>query len=501
MCHDSCHDLPCYAIKADVAEKERERAELMTKRAQATAAANDWRAQQEQRVRDRKRRVEAATLELLRHVHTDIEHVDDDALHRAIEGAVRVGVDDGRVQAGRHKLADIREAREAAAAKLKQSLDACPAEMRLEEMGAVIDGWCSVCACGACDNCKCNVPAAKERLQKETARRENLARVNREQRANPKSELHERMLRCADEIGGLRNDACGPNRFLGEPTELKFGHANDMVLGIEHVMCVEDDDGFKKECYRGEEAMKREIEKYGSDEAKECLRYVLEMAAGSSDKAFQNGQKRDCDADGDVLAERRRADGRGMRLDDFVEHPKSRQCHLKRVHVLGLRLYTSAAFKDINGPLRDIGRFERSEAHPLPVTVTYIREALGKLRVSMSEENCEYAHVACDFYRGIKSVMIPDEFLKKGGTELAPMSTTYDLKVAMQYSASANAVLLRLRTKNYLTRGPDISYVSCFPKEEEYLFPPLTYLRPMGHTEMLEVDEAVYHVVDVEPQF
>jgi hypothetical protein len=58
-----------------------------------------------------------------------------------------------------------------------------------------------------------------------------------------------------------------------------------------------------------------------------------------------------------------------------------------------------------------------------------------------------------------------------------------------------------LRTKNYRTRGPAISYVSGFPKEEEYLFPPLTYLRPMGHTEMLEVDEAVYHVVDVEPQF
>ena len=69
----------------------------------------------------------------------------------------------------------------------------------------------------------------------------------------------------------------------------------------------------------------------------------------------------------------------------------------------------------------------------------------------------------------------------------------------MQYSASPKAVLLRLRTKNFMTRGPDISFLSAFPGEDEYLFPPLTYLAPTGETQKLEVDEATYHVVDVEP--
>ena len=71
----------------------------------------------------------------------------------------------------------------------------------------------------------------------------------------------------------------------------------------------------------------------------------------------------------------------------------------------------------------------------------------------------------------MKGVTVPEEFLAQGGTEYAPMSTTDDLKVAMQYSASSNAVLLRLRTENFLARGPDISYLSCFPTEQEYLFP------------------------------
>ena len=95
---------------------------------------------------------------------------------------------------------------------------------------------------------------------------------------------------------------------------------------------------------------------------------------------------------------------------------------------------------------------------------------------------------------------MPEEFLQRGGTELAPMSTTSNLKIAMDYSVSAKAVLLRLRTRNFMQRGPDIAFLSAFPGEDEYLFPPLTYLQPTGVTETLEVDDATYHVIDVKPR-
>jgi hypothetical protein len=221
------------------------------------------------------------------------------------------------------------------------------------------------------------------------------------------------------------------------------------------------------------------------------------MEAGSSDLAFQGGLKRDCDAEGNLLPSRRRSDGRGMRLADFVAHPTSRECDLIVPQVVGMRLYSTAAYMEINNPLRDQDRYLKKEPHKLPITVAFIREALQKLRQvdALSGESSR----GMDLYRGMKDVAMPKEFFVKGGTELAPMSTTSDLKVAMEYSASAKAVLLRIRTKNFMQRAPEISYLSAFPNEKEYLFPPLTFLMPTGVTETLEVDDAVFHVVDVEP--
>ena len=109
----------------------------------------------------------------------------------------------------------------------------------------------------------------------------------------------------------------------------------------------------------------------------------------------------------------------------------------------------------------------------------------------------------------MRDVQVPAEFLETGGTELAPMSTTTDLKTAMIYAKSRSSVLLRLVTRNFMSRAPDVSFLSCFPAEREYLYPPpLTYLSALRKwadgtpvTEVLPVDEAVYHVFDVEPVF
>lgn len=70
-------------------------------------------------------------------------------------------------------------------------------------------------------------------------------------------------------------------------------------------------------------------------------------------------------------------------------------------------------------------------------------------------------------YRGLRDVRVPDEFMRRGGSELGMMSTTSDLSVAMRYCASANCVLLRLCTDSFMNRGADISYLSAFPDENE----------------------------------
>ena len=52
---------------------------------------------------------------------------------------------------------------------------------------------------------------------------------------------------------------------------------------------------------------------------------------------------------------------------------------------------------------------------------------------------------------------------------------------------------------NFMVRGPSISFLSCFPREDEYLFPPLTYMQPMGEPQELEIDDATFTIVDVKP--
>ena len=96
------------------------------------------------------------------------------------------------------------------------------------------------------------------------------------------------------------------------------------------------------------------------------------------------------------------------------------------------------------------------------------------------------------------------EFERQGGSELACMSTTTDLAVALRYSASQASLLLKLRTScsSFMDRGADIAFLSAFPGEREVLFPPLTYLKPTGRQEVLEFGEgATCTVVEVTLRF
>ena len=90
---------------------------------------------------------------------------------------------------------------------------------------------------------------------------------------------------------------------------------------------------------RAFQAILEEFENYGTEADKECLDYVLNAKAGSSNLIFQDGLKRDCDADGKVLKSRLKSDGKGgMSFVDFVAIGKEEPYNLKEEHVLALRL-------------------------------------------------------------------------------------------------------------------------------------------------------------------
>ena len=320
-------------------------------------------------------------------------------------------------------------------------------------------------------------------------------------------------------IKGLGSSA----KFTTDTSELVVGKYTDAVLGISHFMRVPEAlvlTGMTG----GVAAIVAEFERVGNASDLECLHYVMHERAGSSTKLFPNSAfPRDCDAHG-VRADRKTATGEGFTLDDFVAHPHAKQAKLGRAHVVALRCYTTAAFSAINTPLRDLATGVREEPHDLPVTVALIHDAIKKLRAVVSEsvsgatERPTEGSVAADapdaaavrpgspppvdsppvqpasrvidLWRGLKDVSLDSDspFLRDGGTELAPLSTTPSLQVALQYAASSSPVLLRLRVYSFMQRGADVAWISAFPEEEERLFPPLTFLEPKGRPKKVVIE-------------
>ncbi len=243
--------------------------------------------------------------------------------------------------------------------------------------------------------------------------------------------------------------------------------------------------------------------------AERVFLHILNEEAGSCNEAFQNGWKMDCDPKtGEVLPERLVDDGeggkRGMRADDFWKDPNSVECGHTKAEVISGRFYTTFGFNPINIPLRDPKRKDKKGKIFKPVlypVITYhLNSFIKKCRTLAA--GSQGKNSALDLYRGMSNVCLQDGFMKEGGSELAPMSTTADLAIALKYSAGGQkAVLLRIRTTNFMDRGAALRWISAFPHEEEYLYPPITFLKPKYETpEIFKIGDVEFEVVDVTAQ-
>ena len=128
-----------------------------------------------------------------------------------------------------------------------------------------------------------------------------------------------------------------------------------------------------------------------------------------------------------------------MRLADFASHPQSLTANLTLAETAALRLYTTAAFKSINDPLRDFERLARKEKHPFALTVVLIAEAVLKLR-AVGAQGPE-AHKKVLLYRGMRNVDLPERFYEEGGSEVSHTSRT---GLLLGVSATLRSMLLVL---------------------------------------------------------
>ena len=101
----------------------------------------------------------------------------------------------------------------------------------------------------------------------------------------------------------------------------------------------------------------------------------------------------------------------------------------------------------------------------------------------------------------VRNLDLGDRFMadRTGGTEVAPMSTTSDMAVAVRYGLSAGSLLFLLKVDNFMQYGADLQWLSAFPTEAEVLYPPLTYLQPTGRVQLMIAGENKFKIVEVTP--
>ncbi len=228
----------------------------------------------------------------------------------------------------------------------------------------------------------------------------------------------------------------------------------------------------------------------------------------------------------------------GMTLDGFVRTSSASAAGLTRAHVLALRLYSGSPHRGINGPLRAGCSADRP--HPYAATVAILIEALARLRrAAAAASTASLAHASTaalanppppapaaaaslpTLWRGMCDMPLTDEFLQRGGCELGFLSASTHRAVAVRYArtdaehraqaraqrpaqrpdesgpppyqrhpeATADAppsantsspalLLLKLTAPDLPQhRGASVAFLSAFPSESEYLFPPGTHLR------------------------
>ena len=103
------------------------------------------------------------------------------------------------------------------------------------------------------------------------------------------------------------------------------------------------------------------------------------------------------------------------------------------------------------------------------IQMNYLTEGIKKLRAVYVIKAKDEATKTVRLWRGMRNLDVGDKFLANntGGTEVAPMSTTTDMRVAVHYGLSAGSLLFLLKVDNFLQYGAELQWLSAFPGEAE----------------------------------
>lgn len=117
---------------------------------------------------------------------------------------------------------------------------------------------------------------------------------------------------------------------------------------------------------------------------------------------------------------------------------------------------------------------------PCSVTLGRLRWLFGASAVS--PPGGQHANTLV-LYRGMRDLELTASFMRQGGAELGVMSTTKDLRIAARYArGEGGGVIFRLNVPSLMQVGANLRFLSAFPQEHEFLYPPCTHAGALTHT-------------------
>jgi len=210
-------------------------------------------------------------------------------------------------------------------------------------------------------------------------------------------------------------------------TTLLLGNSKDSDL--RPLIGLDSNDVFGASMRDPFEAMKNEWHEHGTEEDKANWRYVVEGIA--CDPAWIPRHVQESEKACNKAAEFD-IGHKGWKLQQFLELDASKKAGLKIEHVIALRLYSSSSFGLFNKAMR-----EKTNPHPIRVSVYVLHEALKKLRKVDAEENPDEYNQVKVLYRGMKDMKLNfAEFAKKGDTEVSDCREHIVVVYSLSVSAS-----------------------------------------------------------------
>jgi len=163
-----------------------------------------------------------------------------------------------------------------------------------------------------------------------------------------------------------------------------------------------------------------------------------------------------------------------------------------------LKRLRAAATGDVGESSRLVGDDAAEKSSKSSKRSAKVRPSDGPAKEGGADSNCPSV-----LWRGLAGIAAGGAFKEQGGSELAPMSTTSNLDIAIKYSRGrGEALIFKLNIESFMSLGADLTYLSAFPHEREFLYPPLTFLQPLGkpYTYVHE-DGSKFIILEVSPTF